>query len=331
MNNRRKLIAALGASALAAPFHSYAQQPGKVWRIGYLSVARRPKPLTSDARIDGFLRGAHELGYVEGKNLKIDWRHADDSAVRLQGYADELVGLQVDAIVTENTTATNAARKATRTIPIIMISSADPVREGFVKSLAHPGGNVTGLTSLSGDIITKQLEMLRDMVPKLARVAVLLNPANAGNLVQFKNVQTAARTVSVTILPVEVRTAGDIEKAFSELIRDNAGAVIVARDSLFNPIVRQIAALAAKSRLPSIAGNPAFAAEGLLMAYGPSPMGMSGRAATYVDKIFKGAKPEDLPVEQPTRFEMIINGKAAKALGLKIPNTLLVMADKVIE
>jgi putative ABC transport system substrate-binding protein len=331
MHHRRKLIIVMGAGALTMPLGLLAQKQDKVWRIGYLSPASRPSTLGSDVRIAALLRGLRDLGYVEGKNLKIEWCHADDSAVRLQGYADELAEKKVDAIVTENTTATHAARKATATIPIIMTSSGDPVREGFAKSLAHPGGNVTGLTSLGGDLITKHLEMLFSMVPKLTRVAVLLNPANSGNLVLLKNVQTAARSTNAKILPVEVRTASEIEKAFSEMARENAGAVIVARDSTFIPIARQIAALALKYRLPSISGNRQFAEAGALMVYGPSDGDMNQRAATYMDKIFRGAKPGDLPVEQPTRFELIINGKTAKALGLKIPQSLLISADKVIE
>ena len=272
-----------------------------------------------------------ELGYVEGKNLIIEWRFADGNAERLQGFADELAQLKVDVIVSEVTTATLAAQKSTTTIPVVMGTATDPVGSGFVKSLAHPGGNITGLTSISSDISPKHLEMLLSMVPKLSRVAVLVNPANTSNAMVLKSIQSAAQRTSAKILPVEARTAPEIEKAFSTMARKKAGAVIVSRDSLFNQQVRNIAELAAKNRLPSIAGIRIYVEAGGLMSYGPSNADMFRRAATYVDKIIKGAKPGDLPVEQPTKFELAINGKTAKALGLTIPQSLLISADKIIE
>ena len=212
-----------------------------------------------------------------------------------------------------------------------MASSSDPVLAGFVTSLAHPGGNITGLTSMSGDVGPKHVEMLLSMVPKLSRVAVLVNPANSGNLLILKNVQTAARSTNARILPVEARTAPEIEKAFSAMARENAGAVILAADALFSREYRQIAERAAKQRLPSIAGARQFAEAGGLMSYGSSIVDNYRRAATYVDKILKGAKPGDLPVEQPTKFELFVNRKTAKMLGLTIPQSLLISADKVIE
>ena len=329
MNKRRKILIALGASALASPLTAYAQN--KVWRIGHLSARSRPGSFESDYVVGPFLRGMAELGYVEGKNLVIEWRFADSSAERLLAAANELAQLKMDAIMTENTTVTQAARKATATIPIVMISSSDPVRAGFVASLARPGGNITGLTSMSGDVSPKQFEMLLTIVPKLSRVAVLMNPANSGNLLILKSVLAAAWSTNAKILPVEARTVAEIEKAFATMARENVGAVIVAADSLFNQNMRQIVDRAAKQRLPSIAGGREFAEAGGLMSYGRNQADSAQRAAVYVDKILKGAKPADLPVEQPTKFEMFINGKTAKSLGLKIPQSLLISADKVIQ
>ena len=359
MNNRRKLLVALGAGALAAPFASFAQQQGKVWRVGflvsgsrpanldshfiygpflqglrergYLGPSSRPGNLESDAQIGALLRGLRDLGYVEGKNLTMEWRYADNNAERLQGAANELAQLKVDVIVAGNTTAAHAARKSTATIPIIMASSGDPVRAGLVASLARPGGNITGLTSMSGEVGPKHLEMLLSMAPKLSRVAVLINPANSGNLELLKNVQAAARNTKAKILPVEARTVPDIEQAFSTIARENAGAVIVAPDSLFTREMRQIAERAAKQRLPSIAAAREFAQVGGLLSYGRNQGDSFRRTAAFVDKILKGAKPADLPIEQPMTFELFINGKTAKALGLKIPPSLLITAEKVIE
>jgi len=330
MNARRRLLIAIGASALAAPFGAFAQQQGKVWRVGFLSQ-RRVEISDSDYYYGPFRQGMRELGYVEGKNLLIEWRSAEGKSERLPGLATELVNLKVDVIVTAATPATSAAQKATTMIPIVMANTADPVGSGFVKSLAHPGGNITGLSNLVGDVIPKHLEMLLSMVPKLSRVVVLVSPDNSAHATMLKNVQSAAQRTSVKILPMEARTAPEIEKAFSAMAREKAGAVILARDPFFNQQVRQLAELAAKGRLPTISGIREYVEAGGLMSYGPSLADPYRRAATYVDKILKGAKPADIPVEQPTKFEMFINGKTAKALGLKIPQSLLIMADKVIE
>ena len=329
MNNRRKLIVALGSSALATLFSAFAQQQGKVWRVGFLA-ARRPGSLDSDV-YGAFVRGLRELGYVEGKNLVIEWRFADGMLERLPGLAAELVRLKVDIIVITGTQATSAAQKATTTIPIVMANVSDPVGGGFVKSLAHPGGNITGLSNITGELSPKHLEMLHSMVPKVSHVAVLVNPTSSSNTAVLKNVQAAAQKVGVKILPVEARAPQEIENAFSIMAQKKAGAVIVVRDAVFNQQARQIAELTAKNRLPSIWANREYAEAGGLMSYGPSFTDQYRRAAIYVDKILKGAKPADLPVEQPTKFELLINGKTAKALGLKIPQSLLIMADKVIE
>ena len=328
MNNRRKLIVALGAGTLVIPVASLAQQRGKVWRVGFLA-ARRPTSLDSDY-FGAFPRGMSDLGYVEGKNLLIEWRFADNRIERLSDFATEFVRLPVDVIVTTGTPSTRAAQKATTNIPIVMGTIGDPIGSGFVKSLARPGGNITGLTSFV-EISPKHLEMLLSVMPKLASTAVLLNPDNSSNIEMLTSVQAAAQKLGVKILPVEARTAQEIEKAFSVMIREHAGAVILGQESIFVQQRRQIAELAAKHRLPSIGAIREFAEDGVLISYGPSFADIYRRAATYVDKIFKGTKAGDLPVEQATKFELMINGKTAKALGLTIPQSLLISADKVIE
>jgi putative ABC transport system substrate-binding protein len=272
-----------------------------------------------------------ELGYVEGKNLNIEWRFADGKAERLPGLAAELAQMKVGIIVAVGSLATSAAQRATTTIPIVMVSVSDPVGIGLVKSLARPGGNITGLSDLLGDISSKHLELLLGMVPKLTRVAVMVNPVNGSNATILKNIQVAAQRTAVKILPVEIERSQNIEKAFSLMINDKVGAVIVASDGLFFQQASQIAKLAAKNRLPTISWVREYVEAGGLMSYGANITDLYWRSATYVDKIFKGAEPGDLPVEQPTKFELVINGKTAKALGLNIPQSLLVMTDKVIE
>ena len=329
-STRRKLLIALGAGALVAPFSSFAQQQNKIWRVGFLAP-RHVDFLDSDVFYGPFRQGLRELGYVEGKNLVIEWRSAEGNNERLPGLATELVNLKVDVIVTVGTPATSAAQKATTTIPIVVGGTGDPVGSGFVKSLARPGGNITGLSNVSVEISPKLLEMLLTMVPRLSRVAVLVNPANSSHAMVLKSIQSAAQRTSAKILPVEVRTPQEIETAFSVMTKENAGAIIVMRDPLLTQQVRQIAQLAAKHRLPSVGAIREYVDAGGLMCYGPNITDSYRRAATYVDKIFKGAKPGDLPIEQPTKFELFINGKTAKALGLTIPQSLLISADKVIE
>ena len=329
-STRRKLLIALGAGTLTAPFGSFAQQQGKIWRVGFLSSRPRPTSLDSDY-VGAFPRGMRELGYVEGKNLVIEWRFAEGRAELLPVLAAELLQLKVDVIVINGIGAAIAAQKATTTIPIIFAYIGDPVTGGFVKSLARPGGNITGLSNLSGDFITKHLQFLLDVVPRLTRVAVLTHPDNALAVLQRKQVQAAGQKTRVTIVPVEARTAPEIDQAFGVMAHEKAGAVIVINDTFFIQQRPQIVELATKNRLPSISMLREYAEAGGLMSYGSSISDNFRRVATYVDKIFKGAKPGDLPVEQPTKFELIINGKTAKTLGLKIPQSLLISADKVIE
>jgi len=328
MNRRDTVLALLALSA--APLVSHAQQPGKVWRVGFLVPRRRPDSIDSDF-IGAFPRGMRELGYVEGKNLVIEWRFADGQFERLPDLAAELVRLKVDVIVSGSSQAISALQKATTTIPVVMATSGDPLGSGFVKSLARPGGNITGLSNLTSDIGTKQLELLLSMVPKLSRVAVLVNPVNPSLATFLKNVQSAAQGLSVKVLPVEARSAQEIENAFPTMTQGNASAVIVATDALFVQQYRKIAELAAKNRLPSVSQLREYVEAGGLVSYGPNLAEQFRRAATYVDKIFKGAKPGDLPVEQSTKFELLINDKTAKALGLTISSELLSRADRVIE
>ena len=330
MNNRRKLIVALGAGVLVAPLVSFAQQQNRIWRVGILVPISRPAFIDADFS-GAFPRGMRELGYVEGKNLVIEWRFADGKFERLPGLAAELVQLKVDVIFAVATPATAAVHKVTSTIPVVTVNAGDPIGSGFIKSLARPEGNITGLTNMYADISGKYLEMLRDMVPKLSHIAVMLNPGNQANFIFLRNIQAAAPKANVKILKVEARTPQEIENAFIVMAREKVGAVIVSGDSLFIQQKRQIAELAAKYRMPSASGRREQVEAGFLMSYGPNDADMFRRAATYVDKIFKGAKPGDLPVEQPTTFELFINGKAAKLLGLKIPQSLLIMADKIIE
>jgi putative ABC transport system substrate-binding protein len=320
---------ALGGALLAVPCLPFAQQQGKVWRVGFLSL-RRVAILDSDYYYGPFRAAMRDLGYIEGKNLLIEWRSADGESGRLPGLAAELVNLHVDIIVTAATAATVAAQKATTTLPIVMGIVADPVGSGLVKSLAHPDGNITGLSSIAGDLSPKLLEMLRSMIPKLSRVAVLVNPHNPAHTIALKNVQVAAQRIGVTILQADAQTPTEIGNALAMIAREKVGALIISRDEFFNQQVRQIAELAEKNRLPTIAGLREYVEAGGLMSYGSSVSDIFRRTATYVDKIFKGAKPGEIPVEQPTKFELFINGRTAKTLGLKIPQSLLIMADKVI-
>jgi putative ABC transport system substrate-binding protein len=328
MNNRRKLLIALGACALTAPLHTFAQQQGKVWHVGFLALSNREASVDSSA---SFVKGMRELGYIEGQNLTIEWRFADGKFERLPVLAAELAQMKAAVIVTIGPQATSAAQKATTAIPIVMVTSVDPVGSGFVKTLAHPGGNITGLTNLAGDLGPKQFEMLFSMVPNLTRVAVLVNPSNKAHIMALEQVRSAAQVKSAKILAVKAQTAPEIEKAFFAMIQGKAGAVIVALDPFFVQQQRQIAELAAKSRLPSIFPFREYVEAGGLMSYGRNLTDQYRRLATFVDKIFKGAKPGDLPVEQPTNFELIINGKTAKALGLTIPQSLLISAEMVID
>jgi len=272
-----------------------------------------------------------ELGYVEGKTVVIEPRHAAGRFDRLPELALELVRLKVDVLVVSGAPAAHAAKKATGTIPIVITNAADPVGTGLVASLARPGGNVTGLSDFNAGVITKRLELLKEVVPSASRIAILLNPANPTNPRQLKLVQAAAPAVGVTLLALEAKGADDIDRAFAAIRKERAGALVVVGDPMFSTHEKQILDGAARNRLPAIYSQAQWVDAGGLMCYGTNFPDLFHRAATYVDKILKGAKPADLPVEQPTRFELVINLKTAKAFGLTIPPSLLLRADRVSE
>ena len=328
MNNRRKLLVTLGAAAVAfaAPPGSFGQQQGKVWRVGFLSPTSAS---LSSQNTGAFLKGMRELGYVEGKNLVIEWRFADGKLESLPGLAAELVQLKVDVIVAATSWAIAAAQKATTTIPIVMSVTGDPVGSGFVKSLARPGGNITGLSNMSRDVGAKLFDWLRAVVPKLSRVAVLTPLRTYSPMSQ--SVQAAAQKAGVKTLVAEASTPQEIENAFSMMVQEKADAVIVGSPTTFAQQHRQIAELALKYRMPSMFQDRVNVEVGGLMSYGQKFTESYQRSATYVDKILKGAKPGDLPVEQPVSFELVVNLKTAKALGLTIPQSLLLRADEVIQ
>jgi ABC-type uncharacterized transport system substrate-binding protein len=325
---RRRLFLARGLAVLALPLAAHAQQPKKIPRIGFLSAAS----VSGEAdRLDAFRLGLSELGYVEGQNVAIESRWAEGKYDRLPGLAAELVRLKVDVIVTYGPPAIQAAKEATRTIPIVMAGIIDPVATGFVASLARPGGNITGLSLMAPELIGKQLQILKEIVPTVSRVALLGNPANTGNAPQVRHAQDAARALGVRLQPLEARGPGEIDSAFAAMTREQAGALIVLVDVMFDVERARIADLAAKRRLPTVYGLAPHAEAGGLMSYGGNIDDRFRGTAIYVDKILKGAKPADLPVEQPTKFELVINMKTAKTLGIRIPQSILARADRVIE
>ena len=322
---RRIFIAAM----CAAPLASIARQES-LPRVGILSG--RSRQVAIDAGIHGaFLKGMQELGYVEGRNVRYEWRYAEGNYADLRRMANELVQLKVDVIVTEGTTATGPAKQATRTIPIVMSTSSDPVRAGFVASLARPGGNITGLTSTALDITAKRLELLAAAVPGLSRVAALANQDNPSGVAFLREAQGAAGQFNLQILPFHAETPEGIERAFSSMVREKAQAVIVTTDAFLQTRARQITALAVKSRLAAIFPIREYHEAGGMLTYGHSTVHMTRRAAGYVDKILKGAKPADLPIQQPDKFEFLVNLKTARTLGIAIPHSLLVRADEVIQ
>ena len=319
----------LGVGALA-PLRSFAQQPSKVWRIGYLGARSRSTPSNPDPYYDAFVRGMRDLGYVEGRNLQIEWRFADGKYDRLAGLAAELVRMDLPVIVTHSTRATEELQRATKTIPIITVVS-DPIASGFAKSLARPDGNITGLSIIIIDTSAKQLELLKKMVPKLSRVALLMNPGNSLHPTILKNVQAAARQLGIKITPLEARNLEDIERGFTTLAAERTNAVIIASDGFFVGQGKSIAHLATKNRLASLFHDRENVMSGGLMSFGQNLNQAYRRAATYTDKILKGTMPGNLPIEQPTNVELVLNKKVANALGLKIPQELLLQANEVIE
>ena len=319
---------ALGALLFALSFPAQAQQAKKVPRIGYLSALSQP---ADSYRSEAFRQGLRELGYVEKKNITIEYRYAEGKLDLLPALAAELVRLKVDIIVTQSTLDAYAARQSTSTIPIVMTASGDAVGTGLVASLARPGGNITGLTTLSRELSGKRLELLKEAVRGLSRVAVLWNAADPDKARDVEETQLQARTLGLELHSLEVRGPNDFDGAFQTATRKRAGGLLTLADSLTIIHQSRIVNLAVKSRLPAMHEQREFVEAGGLMAYGPSVLGLFRRIATYVDKILKGAKPADLPVEQPTQFELVINLKTAKQIGLTIPPELLVRANKVIK
>ena len=318
-----KFLLVIGALVVYAAVAN-AQQSKKVPRIGFLSAA-----LVEPLR-EAFRQGLRELGYVEGQNIAIEWRHSEGRVEGLPALATELVRLKVDVIVAGGTPALLAAKDGTKTLPIVMCLG-DPVREGFVTSLARPGGNLTGLTSISMDLAGKRLELLKETVPRLTRAGVLWDAADQGAAANFKETEAAARALEVQVQSLEVRSPKDFESAFKAATGGRAHGLLVLSGSLIAPHRTRIAELATKSRLPTMFADGSHVESGGLMSYAPNVPDLLRRAGTYVDKILKGAKPADLPVERPTKFELVINLKTAKTLGVKIPAHLLMEADKVIE
>ena len=328
MNRRRKLIL-LGAGALAAPLACLAQdQRSKVARIGLLEAGSAS---ISVNRQEALIAGLRELGYVEGKNIVIAYRWAEGKYERLSGLAAEMVQMKLDVIVAASPPAIQAAQRATITIPIVMVRNPDPVGSGFVASLSRPGGNITGLSNINVEVMSKYLELLRAAVPKLSRVSVLINPANQGHPGFLTRIQATEKANSVKISSAQASTESQIEAAFGAMKQAHAQALIVLPDSFFQVQARRIVEFAAQQRLPTMFSTRQAVESGALMSYGQNDLEHYYRAATFVDKILKGAKPGDLPVEQPTKIELVINLKTAKAIGLTIPQDLLFRADKVIE
>jgi ABC-type uncharacterized transport system substrate-binding protein len=328
MVDRRAFLGGLTGGLLARPLAAGAQPAGKIARIGFLSPAN-----ASDPRMQGlvgaFRRGLVDLGYVEGRSFTIESRWAEGRYERLARLARELVALKVDVILAVAVPAIRAAKEATRTVPIVMASVVDPVATGLVAGLARPGGNVTGLSNMAPDVTGKLLEILKELVPKASLVAVLWNPDNPGNAPQLQSAETAGRALGIRLQPLEARTPEDLGPAFAAMARQRAEALVVFADIMLNENRLRIADLATAGRLPAVYGQEGPA--GGLVTYSANTPDLFRRAATYVDRILKGARPGDLPVEQATRFDLVVNLKAARAIGLAVPPSLLLRAEEVIE
>jgi ABC-type uncharacterized transport system substrate-binding protein len=318
---------ALSAMLFALSLSAHAQQPKKIPRIGVLAGGSAPSVA---ARVEAFRRGLRDLGYVEGKNIIIDYRYADGKSDRLPALAAELLRLKADILVTTGSFSTRAAKQTAAAIPIVMANDDDPVGSGFAASLARPGGNITGLSTLSPEVAGKRLELLKEIVPKLTRVAFVGDVTRPGAAQALREMNVVADAFGIQMQYVEARTTNDIETAIRAAIKERADALLLLGSPVLNSRRKEIAELAVKAQLPAIYPNWDFVDDGGLMSYGVSYVDLSRRAATYVDKILKGAKPADLPIEQPTKFELVINLKAAKQIGLTIPPNVLARADRVV-
>jgi putative ABC transport system substrate-binding protein len=323
----RDVVAIVAVLSLVLAAADIAAQPrGKIARIGFLHPGSSP-----NTSADAFKQSLTELGYVEGRSVAIEFRWADGQIERLPRLAAELVDLQVDVIVVGSTPAIKAVAQATRTIPVVMTVVADPVADGFVKSHAHPGGNITGLTLISPELSGKRIELLKEAAPRLARLAVLWNPANPAHTETLRDSEAKARTLGLQTFPVQVRHAEDLERAFAAVTRERASALFVLDDAFLFLERQRIIDLAIRNRLPTVSGISGFADAGALLTYGAKQTELYRRAAIFVDRILKGARPATLPIEQPTSFELVLNLKTAKSLGLTVPESLLLRADRLIE
>jgi ABC-type uncharacterized transport system substrate-binding protein len=327
MMNRRAFVAGLGA-VLAAPLAGEAQRAAKLWRIGWLSNA---SPVALGTEGDIFRRAFSDLGYIEGQNVVFEFRWSEGSPDRLSTLATELVSRKADAILAIGPQAIRAAKRATTLTPIVMMTSGDPVSEGFVDNLARPGGNVTGVSFLSEELSGKLLQLLKEALPNISRVAVLWNPANGAHSGYWKDVRAAAQTLGIELHSLELRHPDELSGTLAQAARGHADALLLLLDPTFTANARRIADIAIKNRLPTIYALRQLVDAGGLISYGASTADALRRGASYVDKILKGAKPADLPVEQLSKFEFVINLKTAKALGLTIPPSLLLRADQIIE
>ena len=328
ISKRLMLLVVLALGIPCSLLAAEAQQANKIPRIGFLGNSTA----TLEANLVGpFRYGLRDLGYVEGQNILIEYRWAEGKYERFPALIAELIASKVDVIVTAGTPATQAYQRAGTSIPLVMVAVGDPVGTGIVASLSRPGGNITGLTSISPELESKRIELLREVIPKLSHIAVLWNPKNAFHAIENKQVEKAAAALRMKVLYLGVEVQEQIGNAFAQILKERPGALLVLADRIFLHNRALIMDFAAKHRLPGVYAYLELVEAGGLMSYGPSYADMHRRAATYVDKILKGAKPADLPVEQPTKFELVVNLKTAKALGIKIPQSVLLRADEIIE
>jgi putative ABC transport system substrate-binding protein len=323
---RREFITLLGGAVATWPLAARGQQVGKTYRIGWLQPSPVPDPW-----LKGFRQGLQDFNYVEGKNLIVEYRWGDGNSDRLPEMAAELIRQNPDVIISVNTAALLVLQKATTTIPIVMLGTADPVAAGLVSSLPRPGANITGMSSMAPELSRKRLELLKEAMPKLAQVAVLSNSGNPAAVLALEETQTAARILGLSVLSIDIRDPGQLDIALSVIARDPPGALVLLIDAMIHSQRTPIASFAVTHRLPSISPFREFAEAGGLLVYGPKLPDLLRRAVGVIDKILRGAKPAELPVEQPTRFELIVNLKTAKAIGLDVPATVLARADEVIE
>jgi putative ABC transport system substrate-binding protein len=324
--DRRTFVGGVASGLLAAPLAARAQQAGKVYRIGILEAI----PVAQNAaNLDALRKGLRELGYVEGRNLIIEYRSADGRAERFSDLASELVRLKVDLLVTRGTPAAKAAKNATGTIPVVMATMGDP--RAIVASFAHPGGNITGVTTFSTELTAKRIELLKELVPNLSRVALLHNMGNPATPPEWEETKTAARSLGLQAELLDVRSQGDLGRAFELAVRQHVDALVIGADGLTQMHQQTIVDLVARNKLPAVYPAREFVEAGGLIAYAVNYPDLYFRFASFVDKIFKGAKPAELPVEQPTKFELLINRKTAKTLGITIPPSILLRADEVIQ